>query len=65
MEPSDMNFICEHEKAGAFGKYIHRGPIEECGPSRVLFEQHPFRHPDGSPDSNLVAEWIGSDTEDQ
>lgn len=47
IEPDDMDLTCHHEKAGAFGKHVLRGPIAACGPSLVLFEQHPGRSADG------------------
>lgn len=48
MEPSETDLVCG--KMGGFGKYVapNREPIPECGPDRMLFEQHPKRNPDGS-----------------
>ena len=47
MEP-DSDLVCGHPDSGTFGKFVHRGPVEHCGPDYSKFKQHPLRNPDGT-----------------
>lgn len=41
----DMDFICGHPDAGAFGKFLRVATAKDghCGPERPKFKQHPKR----------------------